>query len=206
MYIISQKLLAPGSGLLLRKRYEAVLKESNGLVLDVGCGPLLTTPQPKGTIIGIYIDPLYVKQYTSVRIGTNEKNITDIAEQNRRICVVGSADKLPFNDNVFSETRCVWLLHHMPTEPALFAVKEMIRCTCLQGMVMIFDGVWPRVPLRRPLAWLTRRFDRGKWVRGQKELLELVNRAYPGNWRHSRFTYSLSGLEGLLLTVNKVAE
>ena len=201
IYTISQKLLAPGSGLLLRKCYKDVFRESRGYILDVGCGPLLTTPRPNGTIVGIDINPLYVKRYGSAGADKGPNGISDYSD--RCMGIVCSADSLPFDENFFDESRCNGLLHHLPPESALFTMKEMIRCTRPSGKIIIFDNVWPRVSLYRPLAWLTRRFDRGEWVRTEEELLELANAAHPGNWYHKRFTYSFTGLEGLLLINEK---
>jgi hypothetical protein len=53
------------------------------------------------------------------------------------------------------------------------------------------------------LAWLTRWLDRGKWVRTEDKLLDLVNSAYQGRWEKQRFTYSFTGLEMILLRVQK---
>lgn len=201
IYTISQKLLAPGSGLLLGKCYEDVFSESKGYILDVGCGPLFTTPRPNGTIVGIDINPLYVKKYGSTGADKSSDGISDYSD--RCMGVVCSADSLPFDENFFDESRCNGLLHHLPQESALFTIKEMIRCTRPGGKIIVFDNVWPRVSLYRPLAWLTRRFDRGEWVRTEKELLELADAAHPGNWYHKRFTYSFTGLEALLLISEK---
>ncbi len=187
IYSISQKLLAPGAVFLLKKHYKNIFGESRGRVLDVGCGPLLTTPLPNGIIVGIDINPLYVKRYT---------------DQRTRYALIGSADFLPFDDNIFDEGRCVGLLHHLPIESAQRIIEEMVRCTRPEGKIIILDNVWPR-SFYRPIAWLTRRFDRGEWVRTEEELLNLANTAYPGNWHHRRFTYSFTGLECLLLIIEK---
>ena len=69
--------------------------------------------------------------------------------------------------------------------------------------IIVFDNVWPIMPFYRPLAWLLRKLDRGKWVRTENELLKLANSAYPMKWQSKRFTYSYTGLEGLFLTVQK---
>ena len=201
IYTISQKLLAPGSGLLLGKCYKDVFSESRGYILDVGCGPLFTTPRPNGTIVGIDINPLYVKKYGSTGADKSPDGISDYS--GKCMGVVCSADSLPFDKNFFDESRCNGLLHHLPPESALFTIKEMIRCTRPGGKIIVFDNVWPCVSLYRPLAWLTRRFDRGEWVRTEEELLELADAAHPGNWYHKRFTYSFTGLEALLLISEK---
>ena len=203
IYFLSQKLLAPGAGCLLKKHYKNIFNKPRGWVLDVGCGPSLTTPLPNGIIVGIDINQLYVKKYTDVGIYTNPHYKRLYAGKLKRLGIVCSADSLPFHDNMFDESRCVGLLHHLPTESALSTIMEMIRCTRAEGKIIILDSVWPKIPFSRPIAWLTRRFDRGEWVRPEDELLKFASTAYSGNWHHIRFTYSYTGLEALLLTMQK---
>jgi SAM-dependent methyltransferase len=188
IYSLSQKILAPGVGYLCQKHYKNIFSESRDRILDIGCGPLLTTPAPDGITVGIDINPLYVKKYR------NNKN---------RLGLVCLSNSLPFDDDIFDETRCVGLLHHLSTESASSTIMEMIRCTRAEGQITIIDSVWPLKPILRPAAWLIRRFDRGKWVRTEDELLKLVRSAYSRNWHSKRFTYSYTGLEALSLTTNK---
>ena len=163
--------------------------------IGTGCGPLLTTPSPNGTIIGIDINPLYVKKYARVDVERNQNGIRGYIEQRARFGVVCSAEHFPFKDSIFDETRCSGLLHHLPTESSLRTIKEMLRCTRPLGKVIIFDNVWPKRPIYRPLAWLTRRCDRGEWVRTEEQLLNLAYTTCDGNWQHRRFTYTFTGLE-----------
>ena len=189
IYSLSQKILAPGAGYLRKKHYQNIFSESRDRILDVGCGPGLTTPAPDGIIVGIDINPLYLKRYR------NNKN---------RLGLVCSSDSLPFRDDIFDETRCVGLLHHLSTESASSTIMEMIRCTCAEGQITIIDNVWPRKSIFRPAAWLIRRLDRGKWVRTEDELFKLVCNAYSRNWHSKRYTYSYNGLEALALTTYKL--
>lgn len=151
IYSMTQKLLASGSARFLKKRNKDIFGESRGLVLDVGCGPLLTTPPPAGTIVGIDINPLYVKKYAGIGVDKNPNSIKEDIDKRTYFGVICSADCLPFDENLYDETRCVGLLHHLPTESALSTIKEMIRCTRPSGKIIIFDNVWPRVSLYRPL-------------------------------------------------------
>lgn len=189
-YELSQHILAPGAVLFLKKEFKLLFKRSKGFVLDVGCGPALTTYLPEGTILGVDINLEYVQKY---------------AKQHNQKGVVGCAGRLPFHDNIFDESRCFGLLHHLPEQIAVLTVREMIRCTHPGGHVIIVDNVWPRNPLLRPLAWLNRCFDRGKWVRQEQELCKIVKQAYSHNWRSRRFTYSFLGHEAIALTIEKKA-
>lgn len=203
IYSLSQKLLALGAESLTKKHFGRVFSESNvnkGLVLDVGCGPELSTPQPHGTIIGVDINPFYVKKFFTSRV---KKKLNNISNNHAYLGAVSSADALPFKKNTFNESRCNGLLHHMPSEPALRSIKEMIRCTEPGGMVVIIDNVWPGNPFFRPIAWLTRKLDRGKWVRTEKELLRLVNDVCKESCRHKRITYTYTGLELLIIKIKK---
>jgi SAM-dependent methyltransferase len=172
--------------------------------LDVGCGPALLTPPPDGTVIGVDINPLYIKKYISPAGENAYQGIENILRhKGRRLGVVCTAGFLPFGNNVFDEIRSDGLLHHLPTESAIAAVKEMLRCTRPAGRVIIIDTAWPRVPFLRPVAWLLRRIDRGRWTRKEDELLKIAFFAHSKNWTLKRFTYSLLGLELLLLIFEK---
>jgi len=188
VYRIIQHVMAPGHDGMLKEQFDHIFDASKGLVLDVGCGPLLNTPQPMGQVIGIDINPDYVSKY------------------NRPpdcMGIVSSADSLPFKDNCFNESRTFALLHHLPREVAVMTVREMIRCTKPDSRVIILDSIWPRNAVKRPLAWLSRRMDRGKWVRHQEELLELLNEAHPGPWKAHRFTYTYIGQEAAAFEIRK---
>lgn len=200
IYSLVQRLLAPGAGLLLKKHFRQFFNESKGLVLDVGCGPVLNTPRPHGIIVGVDINPSYLRKYLKSGAGSNLYNI------NSKLIyfgVVSSADVLPFNNNTFDEIRSIGLLHHLPEESALLTIKEMYRCVRPEGKIVIFDNVWPRVPLYRPIAFLMRKLDCGKWVRTEEELLKLISISYKGDYKHKRFTYSFIGHEGLILQIEK---
>lgn len=202
-YSIAQKLLAPGSALLLQKEYRICFSDSKGVVLDVGCGPLLSTPTPNGIIVGGDVNIRYIRQYANPDEYQTISEKCEREYQCVRLGVVCKAESLPFYDSIFDETRSSGLLHHLPTENALCMIKEMVRCTRPLGKVIIFDNVWPKNPICRPLAWLTRRYDRGQCVRTEEQLLNLVYTAYPENWQHRRITYTFTGLEGIFLTIER---
>ena len=119
----------------------------------------------------------------------------------RRQAVRASADSLPFGDGAFAEARCAGLLHHLPDPVPARAPQDMRRAVPSGARVRVFDNVWPRAALLRPLAWALRRLDRGDWVRSEAELRELVGSTGPGAWQGRRFTYTYTGLEGILLTL-----
>lgn len=190
-YSISQALLGPGAGRLLPALLNETFTGPAGPILDVGCGPKLTTPTPDGPVFGVDINRAYVKQFQSGRTAGQFRGI------------VSRAEALPFGNNVFVECRSFGLLHHLDDEIAEGAVSEMYRVAREKGRVVILDNVWPHSAAGKPIAFLTRRFDRGQWVRTEEHLTALVSRACPGPWTVSRHTYSFTGLELLRLVLDR---
>src|SRR3989338_1942426 len=125
IYTLLQKILAPGSS--LNKNMESFFLNSKGPVLDVGCGPQLTTMPTAGGIVGVDINWKYVWQYFQAQA------IDDFP----RTGIVAAAQKLPFKDNIFQESRCFGLLHHLPDEEAKCAIQEMLPCTKINGRAII---------------------------------------------------------------------
>ena len=135
IYSLSQKLLVPGAGLLLKKKYKQLFGESKGLILDVGCGPALTTPNPNGDVIGIDMNIYYIRNYLMSHGKLNFcRKMSDFITYG----VVSSSEALPFADDAFEESRCVGPLHHLSHASALLTIKEMIRCTHQDGRIVIF--------------------------------------------------------------------
>jgi len=200
VYSLAQKLLSPEAGFFLRMQFRGIFEPSEKMVLDIGCGPASALQLPKGIIVGADINPLYVRRY----ICGNPRDKKSSDGQARFGCVC-SAGLLPFADNAFDETRCIGAFHHLDKGSVLSSIKEMTRCTRPGGRVIIFDSVWPRIAIYRPLAWLSCRFDRGRWMLREDELLGLAKGACPGDWQYRRFTYTFTGLEGLFLTLIKKA-
>lgn len=176
---------------------------SRGLVLDVGCGPFLTTPAPQGVIVGVDLNSRYVASYSGDIEDVDPGIVTHPPAGRTRLAFAGTAESLPFDNATFDESRCCGLLHHLTEQAALAAIREMARCTRPEGRLVIVDNVWPRHAYRRPIAWLTRRVDRGRSIRHEDELLALATAAYDGSWCHRRFTYSLTGLEAIVLEARK---
>ena len=104
---------------------------------------------------------------------------------------VSSADALPFADGSFQTVWNIGLLHHLPDDVLRRAVHEMLRVCKPGGRVVVIDAVLPRSAWLRPLAWLTRRLDRGRHMRTQSQLESLLGEC--GSWRFQRETYALNG-------------
>lgn len=168
-------------------------------VLDVGCGPRPTMPVDGARLVGVDINAEYVRVYARAGSGAIPGR-----SDCKRVGVVASAERLPFRADAFDECRCFGLFHHLPAEVAQAATREMVRCVKPGGLVSIIDNVWPRSAWLRPAAWLIRRLDRGEWVRSEAELSGLVSGAVAGRFSEERITYTLNGLELLLLQGRKL--
>ncbi|MBI5281975.1 MAG: class I SAM-dependent methyltransferase [Candidatus Solibacter usitatus] len=169
-YRLLQTLLAPGARRRLMEQSSACNQES-GRRLDVGCGPdrLLNA-------VGVDIDFKRIAAYA--RSGWPG--------------VVASATALPFRDGTFGGVWSCGLLHHLNDEEARQALSEMRR---VGRRTVVLDGVPPEPRWRRPVAALIRRLDRGSWLRSEARLRALAGEA----WTCRRITYSLTGLEGLVM-------
>lgn len=192
VYSIAQSILLPGAGRMLKGPYEELFGRSSGWVLDIGCGPALSTPAPAdGHLVGLDVNPRYVKQFPRSSRGASGACV--------RSGITGSAAALPFAAERFDECRCMGLFHHLPDDLVRATVSEMYRVVRGTGRVIVIDGIWPRSAARRPLAWATRRLDRGEWVRSEEQLKGLVASGAPAQWETRRITYTLTGLELLLM-------
>lgn len=191
VYSITQSLLGPGAKENLSQILETACDRKANWVLDVGCGPEAFFPGAGKHLVGLDMSLSYLNSYTS----TNQAD--------SRLAVGASADSLPFSSESFDECRCIGLLHHLPDNIALTAIRQMLTVLKPGGRLVIFDNVWPNQAWKRPLAWLIRRLDRGKWIRSESELIKLCREAQPEGWKSSRHSYSPSGLEGLLLVFQK---
>ena len=182
-YRAGQAVLAPGASGTLRTtlRSWSAGHEPGGLVLDVGCGPRS------------WLDALGVQP-----VGVDRRHPTVRAFRRRSgTGVVGSATALPFRTGAFDSAWCFGLLHHLPDESVLGALRELQRVTRRAGHAVVFDGVRPG-PNGGRLARLVRRVDRGRWIRSRHELDTLLDRAGP--WCREAVRYSAVGLEGVLAT------
>ena len=187
IYSLSQFLIAPGSECFLARRFKRLIRTlPPGLdpVLDVGCGPASWLWKCGLKPVGIDISEAYVEAY---RQAGGEAQ-------------VGSATSLPFADRTFGGVWCIGILHHLDDPEAGKAIEEMRRVCRDGGYVVIFDAVLPRSSLTRPVAYWTRKMDRGRYVRSMEAHQRLFR---GGDWRFSRFTYALTGLEGSLSILAK---
>ena len=181
IYRLSQFLLSLGID-KITPRIKQLLTElpPASRVLDVGCGPSSWLWRVGLCPVGLDLSFAYILTFS----------------QRRGQAVTGSADVLPFLDNSFDGVWSIGLLHHLPDDLARQAVSEMLRICRPGGYIVIVDAVLPEPAWQRPVAWMIRRLDRGRFMRTQKTLESIIFQRE--GWVCERITYSLTGLEGLI--------
>ena len=180
-YRLSQAVFAPGADKKLTTILNKRKKELPvpGLLLDVGCGPASWLWKIDWDPIGLDVSYEYAQAFKK-----NGQNAT-----------TGSAFQLPFVDEAFDGIWCIGVLHHLQDDQATQTIAEMLRVCKSNGYVIIQDAVLPESTIRRPVAALIRRMDRGKNMRTREQLEALLPDAE--KWAIRRYTYTYNGLEML---------
>ncbi len=188
VYTVSQFLLAPGAQLLMTRRLRAIARRvpAGRRILDVGCGPASWLFRIGLDPVGLDYEPEYINKY----------------HHSGHIGVVASADRLPFASQSFDSVWTVGVLHHLNDDSVREAVREMLRVCCVGGAVIILDAVMPKSAYTRPIAYLLRRLDRGRFIRSEHRLFALLSEvaSFPEGLR--RFTFALTGLEGVECSIS----
>lgn len=190
IYKLSQIILAPGKPLFLKKIWGAVFDVNRSPVLDVGCGPKLIGPRPRGELYGVDISAQYLESFLKEAETAHGESC-----KLKTIVQKCSSTNLPFDANFFLEIRANGFLHHMNDDDVRLSAKEMYRCLSHGGQLVVLEDVWPRSKFRRPLAWLIRRLDRGNFMRTEEELIALFTEAIGSPSVSRRYTYTLFGTE-----------
>lgn len=171
-------LLAPGAESRIRELLEPIIPDSSmGPTLDIGCGARARLRNRE--LIGIDNDFDAIRRLDGACFG-----------------VCGDAAALPFAEGVFCTVVSIGLLHHLCEDVAERSVREMLRVAASGGTIVVFDGILPVKPLRRPLAVLIRALDRGRHMRSARAISGLLDRL--AVWEKSIQSYSKTGLEALV--------
>jgi len=188
-YRLFQALLAPGAKRHILKVIAPTIGEGSKVKnsLDAGCGP-------DSYLFSLGLDPVGIDISGQFLAAYHKKG------KGRKACLA-SADKLPFKDASFDLVWSCGLLHHLPAEAAGQAIAEMGRVCSREGTIVLFDAVSPRSFSARPLAWLVRRIDRGRFMRTEEQVAALLDPRR--TWKVERRTYTLTGLEGLVMVCQK---
>lgn len=188
-YRASQQLLAPHAANTIRECARQAIGAVSGIdrALDIGCGP-------KSVLRDLGLRP--------VGIDLSAAQLSAFAMTGA--AALGTAVNLPFRAHSFDLVWSCGLLHHLDDGPALLALREMARVVRPHGRVVLFDGVLPECPARRPIAALIRRFDRGSWMRAVDTIASLFDTSGLV-WSSERMTYAVTGLEGVLIVARPLA-
>jgi SAM-dependent methyltransferase len=181
LYKLCASLLGPGGEKDLRNKIRHLLSmlPPARRLLDVGCGPSSWLWHENLHPIGLDVSWSYAHAFMA----------------HGEPAVNASAEHLPFHDGSFDGVWSIGLFHHLPIQIARKAIAECVRVTAPGGYCIIFDNVFPEPIWSRPLAWLIRKMDRGRFVRRQMVLESLLGDRE--QWHCERFSYSLYALEGL---------
>lgn len=189
LYRLVQVVTGPGAA---RAILAEISGERNGRptprrLVDVGCGPA-SRLQPLG------LQPIGVDASVSYAQAFRRSGGT---------IVVASCDALPFRDGAFDEAWSLGLFHHLPDEMAGKTVRELTRVTRAGGWTTVFDSVLPAPTIRKLLAFVLRKMDRGRHVRSEAEIRTL----FPASqrWSVRCFQYAATGLEGALCSRENAA-
>lgn len=184
VFRLAQRLGAPGAQKNITGEISTLLKTlPNGQrLLDLGCGPRSWLSSAGLKPIGLDVSTSYMSDYANAG-GTG---------------VVASAAILPFATGSFDGVWSTGLFHHLPDEVARQVVREALRVCNPGGYAVIMDAVLPKTPWRRPVAYGLRRLDRGRFMRSQHQLENLLEPREA--WSTRRVTYALNGLELLICT------
>jgi len=190
IYRLAQFVFAPGGEHYFETHINKIVNNLNPIesVLDVGCGPQSYLWSANVSPVGCDISSSYMKKF-SLR---------------SRLGVVGSIGELPFHNEAFATTWCIGVLHHLPDVLVAKAIQEMHRVTKTDGHLIVVDSVLPEPSWRRPIAWGIRKSDRGRFVRTERHLREMIGQV-PADWQISRQSYSFYGLEALTCITSKVS-
>ena len=182
VYRLQRAVLAPGNARAFNAKFRDLLTRlpSAQRVLDVGCGPASWLFDSGLHPLGIDVSLSYMREYRS----RGER------------AAVGSADALPFAAGSWDGVWSIGVLHHLPDAVAVAAIAEMLRVCRPGGYAVVLDAVMPRRAWLRPLAYVIRRLDRGRFVRSE----DALRRLFPPHmaWQFDRFTFAWTGLEAVV--------
>ncbi|MGK7922335.1 MAG: class I SAM-dependent methyltransferase [Trichodesmium sp.] len=120
------------------KKLEAIASQKLR-VLDIACGTgrtlkFIRATLPKASLYGLDLSPDYLKK-------ANQLLSEDLGELPQLL--EGNAENLPFRENYFQGTTCVFTFHELPPMVRQKVIEEAFRVTQPGGVFVICDSIKP---------------------------------------------------------------
>lgn len=163
--------------------------------LDLGCGPRFIGWEtgPRYTL-GVDLNSDYLTKFIADGREFSKNSSKMVA------AVSGSIVDLPLMNNSICQCWSIGLFHHLSNSQLLIALDEIRRVVVPGGRVVIIDNILPKF-YQLPLAWIIRKMDRGRFVRRESELVELIKSKFSSSSKVvSRITYGFAGLEAVVIS------
>ncbi|MEC4805344.1 MAG: methyltransferase domain-containing protein [Jaaginema sp. PMC 1079.18] len=106
-------------------------------ILDIACGTGMTLRNlraafPKASLFGVDLSPAYLRKANQI-LAAIPGTLPQLAQAN--------AEKLPYTDNYFHGTSCVFLFHELPPNARQAVINEAFRVTKPGGTFIICDSI-----------------------------------------------------------------
>lgn len=148
IYNISQKILAPGDkGQMKDLLNDAIRPYRYSAVLELGAGTGAYSPKDFTNCSVTDINHAYLKNGKSGSMP---------------VCC--DATKPAFKPDTFDLVFSMGLSHHLSDMEYRHLLNSVTTILKKNGVFMVLDNIWPTNKIN-PIAYLIRRFDRGKYIR-----------------------------------------
>jgi ubiquinone/menaquinone biosynthesis C-methylase UbiE len=147
LYDLQVEIVFNGSANAMRRRIIAPLKAGLDVfatlprqhlkVLDIACGTGMTLKNlraafPKVSLFGVDLSPAYLRKANQI-LSEISGELPQLAQAN--------AEALPYLDNYFHGTTCVFLFHELPPQARQNVIEEAFRVTQPGGTFIICDSI-----------------------------------------------------------------
>ena len=181
VYNAVQRMFSVGGDQQVRRLFgDYVDSEPCDSVLELGCGTGAWSVTHHKTFVRTDLNDRYFPQAVSAGV---------------KYLKMDAADLSAFENGSFDLVYSMGLYHHLPDEAVLLSLWESARILRPHGRVVVFDAILPTRPWR-VLAWVSRKLDRGHWVRSEARTSALVEQAGLTIRRQRRCQWGILRLEG----------